>query len=67
MKENNFDLLRVVAALQVMTMHTFSHILYNNGYTTNGLLGGGGIKLLAYIEGVPIFFLISGFFNHNVF
>ncbi|ALV23677.1 putative membrane protein [Campylobacter iguaniorum] len=60
MKENNFDLLRLIAAFQVMTMHSVSHILSEHNYVLDN---GGGyiISMLAYIPGVPIFFLISGF------
>lgn len=60
MKENNFDLLRVIAALQVMIMHTTSHILLEHDYALN-TFWTFVIKILSYIEGVPIFFLISGF------
>ena len=35
MRENNFDLLRVIAALQVMIMHTTAHILLEHDYTLN--------------------------------
>lgn len=60
MKENNFDLLRLIAALQVMIAHSVSHILSEHGYLLDN---GGGyiINMLAHITGVPIFFLISGF------
>lgn len=60
MKENNFDLLRVVAALQVMIMHTVAHILLEHNYNLN-TFWAFVVKILSYIEGVPIFFLISGF------
>ncbi|WP_152058528.1 acyltransferase family protein [Aliarcobacter butzleri] len=60
MRENNFDLLRVIAALQVMIMHTTAHILLEHDYTLN-TFWTFIIEILSYIEGVPIFFLISGF------
>ncbi|MFZ9846898.1 MAG: acyltransferase family protein [Flavobacteriales bacterium] len=54
--ENNFDLLRLLAALQVVFCHAYEHLnidhpflnfIYNN--------------VLKYFPGVPIFFCISGF------
>lgn len=49
---NNFDLLRLVAASQVMIEHSFLYL---------GLAHPAGLKFLSYIQGVPIFFVISGF------
>jgi peptidoglycan/LPS O-acetylase OafA/YrhL len=60
MKENNFDLLRLIAALQVVLMHTTKHVLLEHNYNLN-VFWASVIKILSYIEGVPIFFLISGF------
>jgi peptidoglycan/LPS O-acetylase OafA/YrhL len=51
-RENNFDLLRLVAALQVLLAHVFSHFEVNSGWFG---------QLLDHIPGVPIFFTISGF------
>lgn len=49
---NNFDLLRLGAALQVAMEHATSHLEVQNGWW-------GHILLL--IPGVPVFFFISGF------
>lgn len=46
---NNFDLIRLFAALEVLINHT----LHNFGY--------GRPSILAFTPGVPIFFTISGF------
>jgi peptidoglycan/LPS O-acetylase OafA/YrhL len=51
---NNFDLLRLLAALQVAVVHGIA-ILKPTGYFAH-LLGGG----LDRFPGVPIFFVISG-------
>jgi peptidoglycan/LPS O-acetylase OafA/YrhL len=51
---NNFDLLRLLAALQVSLGHAIG-ILKPTGYVAH-LLGGGLVRL----PGVPIFFVISG-------
>lgn len=36
MKENNFDLLRVFAAFQVMLLHANLHLLKEQNYQTGG-------------------------------
>jgi peptidoglycan/LPS O-acetylase OafA/YrhL len=51
-RENNFDLLRLFAALQVFIIHMAGHLKVD--------LGIFGV-VLRYFPGVPIFFTISGF------
>ena len=51
-RENNFDVVRLFAALQVCTGHTFSHF---------NIPGNGFTDLLAKFPGVTIFFALSGF------
>jgi peptidoglycan/LPS O-acetylase OafA/YrhL len=53
-KPNNFDLIRLAAALQVAVTHSIAHLG----------IGGSGGRVLSFIglfPGVPIFFFISGF------
>lgn len=52
-RNNNFDLIRIFAALQVVIWHGAEHLN----------LGGQiyGMSFLKYFPGVPIFFVISGF------
>jgi peptidoglycan/LPS O-acetylase OafA/YrhL len=52
-KINNFDLLRIFAASEVLAGHSVSHL----GISTPPWL----IKLIYAFPGVPIFFVISGF------
>ncbi|APD91160.1 hypothetical protein BM526_16155 [Alteromonas mediterranea] len=52
-KINNFDLLRLIAALQVVIVHAHEHF--------NVETGDGFISILSLFPGVPIFFVISGF------
>lgn len=60
MQKNNFDLLRLLAAFQVLLAHSTSHLFSEQGYSLNV-----GIvifqKIIHYMPGVPVFFLISGF------
>lgn len=49
---NNFDLLRLLAATQVLTLHTLRHFHFPLF---------PGIEILAFFPGVPIFFVISGY------
>jgi peptidoglycan/LPS O-acetylase OafA/YrhL len=49
---NNFDLIRLFAALQVVLMHGYSHL---------DIVDIGLSKVLSYFPGVPIFFFISGY------
>ena len=53
-KLNNFDLLRLLAATQVILDHSVEHL---------HLWGGSplAVKILNFFPGVPIFFVISGF------
>jgi peptidoglycan/LPS O-acetylase OafA/YrhL len=56
-RRNNFDLLRLLAALQVVYFHGLSHLQVD-------VVSPVGIvvnKLLSFFPGVPIFFVISGF------
>lgn len=48
-KLNNFEILRLLAAYQVLISHTLGHFDL------------GGLPLFGYFPGVPIFFAISGF------
>ena len=50
-KNNNFDILRLLAAFQVAFTHTCNHLDYSPGF----------LKVISYFPGVPIFFFISGF------
>lgn len=52
--KNNFDLIRLFAALQVMFMHSFGYLKLNN-------IPEIVTMILSYLSGVPIFFVISGF------
>lgn len=53
---NNFDLLRLAAALQVVILHSWEHLhLSQEGFAENVRV------VLSFFPGVPIFFVISGF------
>ena len=52
---NNFDLIRLIAALQVVFRHTQHHFELNDVCKTIGE------NFLNYFPGVPIFFCVSGF------
>jgi peptidoglycan/LPS O-acetylase OafA/YrhL len=51
---NNFDIIRLIAALQVAVHHTMSHLEVE--HTSSAFL-----SVLSYFPGVPIFFFVSGF------
>ena len=57
-RENNFDLIRLLAALQVVVMHTSIHLNINLFYFKN---------IFVYFPGVVIFFIISGFLIYGAF
>ncbi|WP_186461843.1 acyltransferase family protein [Mucilaginibacter pallidiroseus] len=52
-KVNNFDLLRLIAATQVIVDHYFQHLKLP--------ISRFGIDLLYLFPGVPVFFIISGY------
>ncbi|MDR6463013.1 acyltransferase [Chryseobacterium sediminis] len=54
-KINNFDLIRLLAALQVVFTHSVHHL------EIKGMIGEFGDMFVYYFPGVPIFFTISGF------
>lgn len=60
MQNNNFDMLRLIAAFQVLLGHATHHLFSEQGFSIHPsiLLFQ---KVIHYIPGVPIFFLISGF------
>lgn len=53
-RENNFDLIRLIAAFQVLIWHGAEHFgVFNKMY--------GFLAVLFHFPGVPVFFTISGF------
>ena len=52
MRYNNFDLVRILAALQVAGVHAITHL---------GLGHGAAYRIMTLFPGVPIFFVVSGF------
>src|SRR4029079_4132783 len=52
--ENNFDLIRLVAAAQVAFFHVVNHL--GVPVNTNPFVG-----FASHLQGVPIFFVVSGF------
>lgn len=52
-KVNNFDLLRLLAATEVIVDHYYQHL--------NLPVSAFGVKLLGLFPGVPVFFIISGY------
>src|SRR4051812_8538541 len=52
-RSNNFDLIRAVAAAQVLVRHAIEHMHIGSLETTGGIID--------YLPGVPIFFVVSGF------
>ncbi|TCV10498.1 acyltransferase-like protein [Sphingobacterium alimentarium] len=55
-RSNNFDIIRFVAASQVVIWHSIEHLFLNNITVSNIIK-----KIIEPIPGVPIFFVISGF------
>lgn len=53
---NNFNLIRLLAAMQVVVFHGIEHLQIKSEW-----LNFLGVKFLKYFPGVPIFFFISGF------
>jgi len=53
---NNFDLIRLLAAIQVMVLHVGAHLHVQYSDATNSFL-----QLIKFFPGVPVFFTISGF------
>jgi peptidoglycan/LPS O-acetylase OafA/YrhL len=54
-KINNFDLVRLIAALQVVVRHSFEHFELEHNF------GKYIASFIQYFPGVPIFFVVSGF------
>lgn len=52
-RQNNFDLIRLIAALQVVVVHGYEHFDLSQGKWF--------IDFISIFPGVPIFFVISGF------
>ena len=57
-RDNNFDLIRLLAAAQVVAAHAIGHTPLKEKLSP---LGVGLFDILLMIPGVPIFFVISGF------
>ena len=55
-RDNNFDLIRLFAAFQVVFLHSKGHLHIKNDYLD--LFSG---YFFGFFPGVPIFFIISGF------
>jgi len=55
MRENNFDLLRFFAAIQVLIGHMIHHLKVDEGFIVSFY------DIIKFVPGVPVFFLISGF------
>lgn len=56
-RANNFDLIRLLAALQVVFIHGSIHLKLNESFS--GFQKASDI--LAHVPGVPVFFVISGY------
>ncbi len=54
---NNFDLLRLLAALQVVFHHTLTYFGFSKEYPSLKVFH----EIITYFPGVPVFFTISGF------
>lgn len=55
--KNNFDLIRLFAAVQVCIRHAAGHLNYKNPF----------LEMFSYLPGVPIFFFVSGFLIYSSF
>ena len=53
-RTNNIDLLRLIAALQVVLVHGFAHLI------VVGEAGGIVLAAMSFLPGVPLFFFLSG-------
>lgn len=60
-RENNFDLIRLFASLQVLLFHGAEHMKLSSGAVNST------IQFLRFFPGVPIFFAISGFLIYGSF
>jgi len=54
-RENNFDMIRLVAAIQVVFWHSCEHMNFKNAALSQF------VNIISYFPGVPIFFTVSGF------
>lgn len=61
-KINNFDLLRLLAALQVVFLHAYGHLKISRDGISDYIL-----EFISFFPGVPIFFTISGFLIYWTF
>lgn len=60
LRNNNFDIIRLIAALQVVILHTKEHLKIENE-----ILDLISNNFLRFFPGVPIFFVISGFLIYS--
>jgi peptidoglycan/LPS O-acetylase OafA/YrhL len=58
-RRNNFDLIRLLAALEVVIWHSHEHLKLH--------LPDAFMKIVQYFPGVPIFFTVSGFLIYASF
>jgi peptidoglycan/LPS O-acetylase OafA/YrhL len=63
-QKNNFDLLRLLAALQILIFHGYEHFKLEG---QNLFIDFIVQRLIIYFPGVPIFFAISGFLIFSSF
>ncbi|MFK8006503.1 MAG: acyltransferase family protein [Saprospiraceae bacterium] len=61
-RKNNFDLIRFLAALQVLIIHARAHLKIESEF-----LDYASLYFLKFFPGVPIFFFISGFLIYGSF